>query len=86
MLVNSTNEYVRPATSGYGNAYVVHESVLPVSVPGPEIVFQPTERCPDRTSRRTCWPRFGSVAPAGNVIENAGVLGQFTLTSGVTVK
>ena len=43
-LVNSTKEYVRPATSGYGNAYVVHDTVLPVGVPGPEIVFQPTER------------------------------------------
>ncbi|HEV2641955.1 MAG TPA: hypothetical protein VGT98_04585 [Candidatus Elarobacter sp.] len=28
----------------------------------------------------------GSVAPVGNVIENAGVLGQLTVTSGVTVK
>ena len=86
VFVNSTNEYVRPATSVYGNEYVVHESVLPVNVPGPEIVFQPTDALLGSYIATYVLAAAGSVAPVGNVIENAGVLGQFTVTSGVTVK
>ena len=77
---------MRPATSGYGNAYVVHDSVLPVSVPGPEIVFQPTDGLPGSYIATYVLAAAGSVAPVGNVSENAGVLGQFTFTSGVTLK
>jgi hypothetical protein len=56
--------------------------VLPTTVPGPEIVFQPALAFPGSNIATYDAP-LGSV-PAGNVMEKAGV-GIVTVTSGVSV-
>jgi putative cofactor-binding repeat protein len=60
--------------------------VFPEAVPGPEIVFHPADALPGSYIARYEADAVGCVAAAGNVIENAGVLGHITLTSGVTEK
>ena len=85
-VVNSTNEYVRPATSGKGTLPLVQVSVLPDCAAGPEIVFHPVPALPGSNTATYEPAALGGTVPGGNAIANDGVLGQVTVTSGVTVK